>query len=120
MCYVQLADRAWFLLPFGYFFSEASKSYSFIFRQEDKPDFFSTNNFNIFYNNLKTKLLCDSSCFKKKIFKNTPSCLRIPAFALAKSEIVCSLHVNNARDFGFDYSEMSFGMLEEHLIYFQR
>jgi hypothetical protein len=43
-------------------------------------------------------LLCDSSCFKK-----TPSCLRIPAFALAKSEMVCSLHVNNARDFGFDY-----------------
>jgi hypothetical protein len=32
-----------FYFASDFFFSEAKKSYYFIFRQEDKPDFFSTN-----------------------------------------------------------------------------
>ena len=32
-----------FYFPSDFFFPEDTKSYSFIFRQEDKQDFFSTN-----------------------------------------------------------------------------
>jgi hypothetical protein len=48
--------------------------------------------------------------------------LRIPAFALAKSEMVCSLHVNNARDYigpGFYFpSDFFFQKLQNHILSF--